>query len=114
MLDNEQVKNLNNHVRGKSHEDVAAWHRSLGARDGFENIQADLSLGTYLPAYETAVKSIISELGDVDEGVVSAIRHRPIYVGTNSLAFNCQHKDLSDLAVSSPIVSAREFGQKGL
>ncbi len=100
LLDREQVENLNNHVKGKSHEEVSAWHASLGARGGFENIQADLSLGTYLPAYETAVESVIRDLGGVDEEAESALRHRPVYVGANALSFNRQNFEPSNLKPS--------------
>lgn len=85
LLDREQVENINTHVKGKSHAEVAAWHSSLGARGGFENVQANLSLGTYLPAYEKALNAFIRELG---EGKASTICHYPMYVGTNSLVFN--------------------------
>jgi len=114
FLDGEQVENLNTHVRGKNHEDVAAWHRSLGARGGFENIQADLSLRAYLPAYERAVESIISALGEGDGAMASIIRHSPMHIGTNSLAFNRQYHAPPGQKASAPVFSPQEFGRKNL
>jgi hypothetical protein len=114
LLDSEQVENLNTNVRGKNHEDVVAWHKSLGACDGVENVQADFSLGTYLPAYEKALESIISVFGEGDEAMVSAIRHRPMHIGTNSLAFNRQYHALPGSEASLPISSSHDFGRKNL
>lgn len=114
LLDSEQVENINTHVRGKSHADVASWHRSLGAHGGFENVQANLSLETYLPAYEKAVDSIISELGEGDEVTASTIRHSPMHIGTNSLAFNRQYHASPSLEATSPIFSSHDFGGKNL
>lgn len=88
LLDREQVHNLNNHVRGKSHEDVAAWHNSLGAHGGFEKIQADLSLGTYLPAYERAVESVMQRLGRNDDAMESSVRSQPMHIGQNAASAN--------------------------
>ena len=111
LLDSGQVENINIHVRGKSHEDVAAWHRSLGARGGFESVQADLSLEIYLPAYQRAVDSIISEFGEGDEAMTSTIRHSPMHIGTNAIVFNREYHAQPRPEISSPAFSSQEFGR---
>ncbi len=80
FLDETQVQNINDHVKGKSFAEVAAWHRSLGARGGFEDVQANLSLECYLPAYERAIDSLIRDHGTTE----SMVRSQPIYVGENA------------------------------
>ena len=47
----EQIENLEARVRGRSLEDITDWHRSKGARGGFEHTMAQLSLD-YLAAFD--------------------------------------------------------------
>lgn len=88
LLDHEQVYNLNHHVKGKNRGQIATWHKSLGAHGGFEEIQANLSLGTYLPNYEKEVGAIMKKLGS--STTEQTIRSQPMYIGENATATNCR------------------------